>query len=180
VAIELRYRELQHHEAELLRSIDRSEQIDEIYRSVDSTLILEAVEYTVPSWPSSELTEYVSRLHAVMISGGHAYGAWDDTEIVGIASLDASGVNGGNRTLKLDMLYVSSGYRGRGVGRKLTELAAAQACSLGATSLYISATPTRGTVEAYLRMGASVSASPDPELFEKEPEDIHLELRLGP
>lgn len=61
----------------------------------------------------------------------------------------------------------------------LTELAASRARSLGAAALYISATPTRGTVDAYLRMGAQLLRAPDPELFAREPEDIHLCLSLA-
>ena len=80
--------------------------------------------------------------------------------------------------MKLDMLYVSAGYRGRGIGRMLTEKAANLARSLGATTLYISATPTRATVDAYLRMGAQVLRVPDPASFALEPEDIHLSLPL--
>ena len=48
----------------------------------------------------------------------------------------------------------------------------------GATSLYISATPTRGTVDAYLSMGAKLLVSPDPEILAREPDDIHLVLKL--
>jgi GNAT superfamily N-acetyltransferase len=173
------YRALQRNEADLLRFIDRSERIDGIYRRTGSALLLEATRQTVPPWPSSELEEYVSRLHAVLAAGGHAYGAWDESHLIGFGALDVAGVSGKPITLKLDLLYVSAGHRRRGIGRKLTELMAAQARSLGATSLYISATPTRGTVDAYLRMGAEVAESPDPDLLAQEPEDIHLVLRLG-
>ena len=61
----------------------------------------------------------------------------------------------------------------------LTKMLADQARSLGATALYISATPTRGPVDAYLRMGARVMAVPDPQLLAAEPEDIHLRLGLA-
>jgi ribosomal protein S18 acetylase RimI-like enzyme len=70
----------------------------------------------------------VSRLEAILTSSGCVYGAWEELEVVGMAALDARGVNGDRTVLKLDMLYVSAGYRGRGVGRKLTDLLAVQAC----------------------------------------------------
>jgi GNAT superfamily N-acetyltransferase len=173
------YRALQRNEADLLRFIDRSERIDGVYRKTGSSLLLEATLQMVAPWQRSELDDYVSRLHAVLAAGGHAHGAWDASQLVAFAALDVAGVNGEPTTLKLDLLYVSAGYRGRGIGRKLTELVAAQARSLGARTLYISATPTRGTVDAYLRMGAEVNPSPDPDLLAREPEDIHLILRLG-
>jgi GNAT superfamily N-acetyltransferase len=172
------YRELQQREAERLGDIDRSEWIDGIYRRVNGTLQLEETGQTVSAWQSSELTAYVSRLRTVIASGGRAHAAWDELRLIGVGSLSVEGVGGDRSILKLDMLYVSAGYRGQGIGRKLTELLAQQARLLGATRLYISATPTRCTVDAYLRMGATVLESPDPELLELEPEDIHLGLTL--
>jgi GNAT superfamily N-acetyltransferase len=172
------YRELQLHEAELLRSIDRSEGIDGIYRLVDGVLQLEDIRQTVTSWDGTELTAYVARLQGIIAAGGRAFGAWDGRRLVAIGSLETSGVGGDSAILNLDMLYVSAGYRGQGIGRKLTAMVANAARSLGAASLYISATPTRGTVDAYLRMGATVLGSPDPEMLALEPEDIHLSLSL--
>lgn len=89
-------------------------------------------------------------------------------------------MGGKNTVMTLDMLYVSAEYRGRGIGRRLTEMVASQARALGATTRYISATPTRRTVDAYLRMGANVLRSPDPEMLAREPDDIHLVLSLTP
>jgi GNAT superfamily N-acetyltransferase len=97
---------------------------------------------------------------------------------VGLGSLDTSGVGGDRAVMKLDHLYVSAGYRGRGIGHVLTRRVRDLARSLGASRLYISATPTRATVDAYLRMGAEMLDSPDPELFALEPEDIHLALSV--
>ncbi|KAB2709577.1 GNAT family N-acetyltransferase, partial [Brucella intermedia] len=44
----------------------------------------------------------------------------------------------------------------------------------GAEGFYISATPTRRTIDFYMKQGAKVTIRPDPLLFEREPEDIHL------
>ena len=55
----------------------------------------------------------------------------------------------------------------------------AAARELGAAFLYVSAAPTRHTVEFYLRCGARLAEDPDPELLALEPHDIHLELPLG-
>jgi len=48
----------------------------------------------------------------------------------------------------------------------------------GAKQLYISATPSEHTVDFYLRLGCRLDLEPDSELFELEPEDIHLECEL--
>lgn len=173
------YREVQFHEAQLLGTIDRSERIDAVYRATNGILELKETQQEVHSWDSIELTAYVARLEAVIDSAGRVYGAWDEHRLVGIGSLDTSGVGGESAVMKLDMLYVSAEYCGRGIGRRLTEMLASQARAFGATSLYISATPTRGTVDAYLCMEAKVLGSPDPEMLAREPDDIHLVLNLA-
>ena len=173
------YREIQTYEAQLLGTIDRSERIDSIYRAANGILALHDACEEIVSWDSAELADYVARLRVLLSSGGSAFAAWDEASVVGIGSLDASGVGGDRAVMKLDMLYVSAEYRGRGIGRRLTEMAGNRARSLGATALYVSATPTRGTVDAYLRMGAKVLGTPDPELLAREPEDIHLALSLA-
>jgi GNAT superfamily N-acetyltransferase len=70
---------------------------------------------------------------------------------------------------------VSRSYRHKGLGTRLFELAKATARRRGAKRLYISATPSENTVNFYLRLGCAVAAAPDQELFDLEPEDIHLE-----
>jgi hypothetical protein len=57
-------------------------------------------------------------------------------------------------------------------------LAAVEAKQRGAKRMYISATPSEHTINFYLRLGCKVAPEPDPELFELEPEDIHLEYDL--
>ncbi len=173
------YRDLQVDEAQLLGTIDRSECIDGIYRATNGILELNETRQEILSWAGAELAGYVARLQALIDSGGRVFAAWDERRLVGIGSLDGSGVGGDCAVMKLDMLYVSAEYRRRGIGRMLTEMVANLARSLGATALYISATPTRGTVDAYLRMGANVLRAPDPELLAREPEDIHLALSLA-
>ena len=173
------YRDLEAHEAALLATIDRSEFIDGTYRATNGKLELDATSMQVPTWAGAEFADYVSRLQVLMNSGGRVFAAWDERALAGIGSLDTSGVGGDRAVMKLDMLYVNAEHRGRGIGRALTELVAQRARSLGATALYISATPTRRTVEAYLRMGARVLEVPDPKSLALEPEDIHLSLSLA-
>ena len=75
-------------------------------------------------------------------------------------------------------MSVDSGYRKKGMGKVLFEKAVERAETLGARRLYISATPSENTVNFYLHMGCEVTGEIDRELFELEPEDIHLEYRI--
>jgi hypothetical protein len=49
----------------------------------------------------------------------------------------------------------------------------------GDVEMVVSATPTVRTVHFYMACGFAPMADPLPELFAKEPEDIHLSKRLG-
>jgi GNAT superfamily N-acetyltransferase len=172
------YGQLEAHQAALLGTVDRSEQIDALYRRVDGVLRLEPAQQAVTGWQSEELDALVARLQRLPSRGGRAFGGWHDGRLVGVGALDATPVASALDTMRLDMLYVSAAHRARGIGRRLVELVARHARSLGATRLYVSATPTRASVDFYRRLGAEVLERPDPELFSREPDDIHLCLRL--
>jgi len=173
------YRELEAHQSALLGAVDRSELIDALYRCVDGVLQLEPTRETVAAWQGAELDALVARLECLLALGGRAFGAWHDGLLVGVGALDVGPVGGARDVMRLDMLYVSAAHRARGIGRQLVERVARHARSLGATRLYVSATPSRGSVDFYRRLGAELLARPDPELFAREPEDIHLCLRLA-
>jgi GNAT superfamily N-acetyltransferase len=179
IAVALAYRELRREEFDLLATIDRAEQIDGHYDvDEDGTLRLIADDFQAAGWYETELDTYVSRLSSLHDAGGTVLGTWDGDALVALASLDVRAVSASPPVLKLDMLYVSASHRHRGIGRRLVQMIADRARDLGATALYISATPTRNTVEAYLDMGAVLAVPPDPHLLALEPDDIHLVLPL--
>jgi len=133
----------------------------------------------VPPWDEAEVAAKVARVQAVIEAGGRAFAAWDGARLVGIGTLDVAGIGGSRAVLTLDMLHVSAAYRGFGIARKLTALVADAARARGARALYISATRSQRTVDVYRHMGAVVLAAPDPLMFAREPEDIHLILSLA-
>jgi predicted N-acetyltransferase YhbS len=173
------YRELEPDQTALLGAVDRSEAIDAIYRNVDGVLRLEPARVQATAWQGAELDALVASLRCLLARGGRAVGAWDEGKLVGVGALDAAPVGGAPEMMRLDLLYVSAAHRARGIGRQLVALVARHARSLGARRLYVSATPTRASVDFYLRLGAELLERPDPELFAREPEDIHLCLRLA-
>lgn len=136
--------------------------------------------HVVTGWYPSEITDHADHIGRMLTGDGRAFGAWHGAELVGIAALDVEPVGGDPRIMRLEPLHVSASWRHRGIGTRLVALVAEAAQSLGATSLYISSIPTRNAVNAYLRMGARLLDRPDPILFAKEPEDIHLLLEIPP
>ena len=75
----------------------------------------------------------------------------------------------------LAVLHVTKPWRRHGVGCALTNEVVRLARAEGVQRLYVSATPTRGTLDFYLSQGFMPLATPDERLFALEPEDIHLQ-----
>ena len=168
-------RQLLRDEIELLWTIDRSEVIDGIYHLRNGALVLTPEHRVVSGLPPGEAEKYTPILLDCFDRGGWFYGEFDRAKLVGVVVLDSKRIGKSKDQLQLESLHVSSAYRNQGMGTKLFQLARATARERGARRLYISATPSENTVKFYLRLGCKIMGEPDPELVEREPEDIHLE-----
>ena len=73
---------------------------------------------------------------------------------------------------------MSNGHRAQGIGQRLSEELERLAREGGDTAMVVSATPSLNTVRFYLQLGFEPTAEPLPELYELEPEDVHLQKRL--
>ena len=165
-------------------NIDRSEKIDNIYRFENGTLVLRPYNFDpilrdwkgeVSGWPPGSAEKTMPILLNCLDRGGWFYGAFEGGELVGVVVLDNKRMGKYKDQLQLLFFHVSRSHRQKGLGTRLFEQAKATARRSGAKRLYISATPSENTVNFYLRLGCAVAAEPDQELFELEPEDIHLE-----
>ncbi len=172
------YRELDGTEIDRFREIDRSELIEEVYHLREGLLVLEPERYDMKGFPPGELEGLIARQRAILASGGTVFGAFDDEALIGIASVEGHLRGGTGAYVNMDALHVSASHRGRGVASNLVELVAQRARAIGGKRLYISATESRHTVDFYRARGATLATWIDPELFAKEPRDIHLELAL--
>jgi predicted N-acetyltransferase YhbS len=168
------FRELLREEIEQIWSIDRREVIEAVYYLENGALVLKPEHYDMGGWPPGEGDKYTPILYDCYDRGGWFCGAFGDAELAGVAILESRWIGKEKDQLQLKYLHVSRAYRKAGLGKKLFELARAKAREQGARRMYISATPSENTVNFYLRMGCEVTREPDPELFELEPEDIHL------
>jgi predicted N-acetyltransferase YhbS len=172
-------RELRRDEIDQIWQIDRREVIESIYYWIDGRLVLQPEHFNMQGWPPGEAEKYTPILLESFDSGGVFYGAFDAGHIIGAAVLESKFIGQPQDQLQLSFLHVSRDHRGRGLGKQLFELAKERARQMGARRLYISATPSENTVNFYLRLGCVVTTHPDPELFEREPEDIHLECAIS-
>jgi ribosomal protein S18 acetylase RimI-like enzyme len=179
-AVRLAIRPMQSNELDRLGEIDRTERIERIYIQRGATLEESAQTFDVPPWSPTgthahSVPDQVGFLKWHVSEGGQAFGAFDGERLVGIG-LVTPHIRPG--IAQLSYLHVSNGYRGRGVGRRLVAELERVAREAGDAAMVVSATPTVNTVRFYMGCGYAPMAEPLAELFEKEPEDVHLSKRL--
>ena len=170
---------LQRDEISLIWQIDRREVIENVYYLRDGKLILEPEYYDMLGWPPGEADLYTPILFDCHDRGGTFWGAFENNILVGVALLESKFIGSHHDTLQLKFLHVSRDFRKQGSASMLFKLAVEKAKGLGAKKLYISATPSEHTISYYLRLGCVLATEIDPELFAREPEDIHLEYRIS-
>ena len=174
----MQIRELTRDEIPDIWKIDRSEVIDNIYYLRNGQLVLEPEHYDMRGWPPGEIEKATSFLLDCFDHGGHFWGAFDGEQMVGVAVLESRFIGSAKDTLQMKFLHISRAFRQQGLGKKLFWLTVRKARALGARKLYVSATPSENTVNFYMHMGCVPATEIDQELFELEPEDIHLEYVL--
>ena len=158
-----------------IAEIDRSEDITEEYKGRGGTLALVDVAVHASRGGESTVRELVDAWKPLLKAGGVLVGAFDGDRLVGFMIHDRCLAEGFDR---LVALHVTTTHRHRGIGRALTEEAVRRARSAGAERLYVSATPTRRTVDFYRQQGFVPLATPNARMLALEPDDIHMELTL--
>ncbi|MCP4419774.1 MAG: GNAT family N-acetyltransferase [Chloroflexi bacterium] len=172
----IRYRWMKPIEVLKIGEIDRSEQIRTGYHYIDGKLQQMSVNWDSPTWAAEGNGEYTVAAQIKYCQGhlernGQMYGAFDDEILVGIGIVQQDiGVG----TAQLAFLHVSNQYRQKRIGGKIADVLIAEAKKAGADKMYVSAAPTGSAVGFYLSRGFKPTDSPIPELFELEPEDIHM------
>jgi GNAT superfamily N-acetyltransferase len=166
----------------LVATIDRSEHVDVQYGVVDGQLTEQPVVMAdVPAWdptgsgPHSVAFE-IDFCASVLAGGAVLLGAFDEEQTLGLAVVHPSFES---RRAWLAFLHVSRPHRRRGAARALWEAATDLARAAGATSIYVSATPTGSAVGFYLSRGCRLASPVHPALFAAEPDDIHLVCSLS-
>jgi len=178
VGITMKTRILKREEIEKVRDIDRSEIVEEVYYFRDGQLILKDAFYDIKGWDPSELGENIKHLYNIYDRNGTLFGAFDGARLIAVSALESEFIGRKKDQLQLYFHHVDSHYRHEGVGGTLLIQVMKKAKKLGAKKLYISATPSRNTIDFYMHMGCRLASELNPELYRLEPEDIHLELKI--
>ncbi len=172
----INFRWMEANEVNKIKSIDRSERIRTGYRFADGQLQKMQVNWDSPAWGLEGEGEYTVAAEIRFCQGhlernGRMYGAFDDETLVGIGIIQHDIAP---ETAQLAYLHVTNGFRKQGIGGKITEALFVEAKKGGAQRIYVSAVRSGSAVEYYLSQGFKPTDNPIPELFELEPEDIHM------
>jgi len=174
------YRRLVASDLGRIGEIDRTEHIDTLYAQHGAQLEERSGDWSAPPWFSDRDGEHSvahqrAECERYLAAGGIALGAFADERLVGIGIVRP---HLRPRVAQLAFLHVSNGYRGRGVGGRLSAALEHLAQEHGDAAIVVSATPSLNTVRFYLRRGYELMPEPLPELHAAEPEDVHMQKRL--
>jgi GNAT superfamily N-acetyltransferase len=160
-----------------IAEIDRSEAVEIEYTVENGRLVQRpAIFAEVPPWdPHGDGPHSVAGLigfvEPLVTGGATLLGAFDGETLLGLAVIDEDYEPS---MAWLAFLHVSRPHRRRGVAAALWDTAVDLARTAGATSMYVSATPTGSAVGFYLSRGCTLADPVHSELYELEPHDIHL------
>lgn len=171
---------MKNSEISRIGEIDCSEHATSDYLYRDGKLERREVDWHVPRWstdghPERSVQSRIKAWKPLLDKGGTMLGVFDQDKLVGFVIYRPDLTED---TAQLAVLYVSNGYRGRGIGSALTEKVIEMAITDGAWKLYVSATPSVPTVDFYRNRGFKLAEKVNKELYELEPEDIHMIMEL--
>ncbi len=156
--------------------IDMREHDDVVYRLVEGGLRADSEEWDRPPRSRAEWERRVEEWVEILDAGGRAWGAYAPHDrMVGIIVLRPHLTD---IMAQLVALFVSRDHRRTGIAKHLTQRLIETARDLKVRRVYVSATPSRSAIGFYQSQGFEIADSVHPELFAREPEDIHMVLEL--
>ena len=174
----IHYRPIKHNECEKIREINASQYIGKAWRKIDGTLRLVSINYLDPDFPEG-FEKHLCRLQQTVKTGGVAIGAFHSAgRMIGFSALNLSPFGTQYRYVLLDQLFVSAEFRGKGIGKNLFLLTAAEAEKNSMQKLYICAGSSEETVAFYRSLGCVDALEINPELLDHDPRDLQLEFSL--
>ncbi len=169
-------RRLDESDFDQLHNIDLSEHTSLIYRWVNGQLQPEPHDGYRPRWNQAQwqerLTEWRTDLQPDVWLGAFVGG-----QMAALASLRYRLVP---EMAQLTTLHVDQAHRRQGLARQLLQTVVAMAEESGAGELYVSSTESESAVGFYLSQGFRPTDTPNPQMFELEPNDIHMVRPLIP
>ena len=174
------YRELAETDLSRIAEIDRSEVIYIGYEVRKGALAEIDVLWDIPNFIAEGEGEHtfaseIEFCRSHMARNAIVIGGFDVEALIAIGILTP---NIRPEMAQLAFLHVSREYRRKGIGAAITRQLLEQARALGSKRVYVSAVPSESAGGFYKSFGFDLIAEPLPELYELEPDDIHMVLEL--
>ena len=164
---------------ELFRTFVRHQVVEQCLRREENAWVVRSAPF-VDDWSEEDYLFLIACLQNTIKTGGAVYGAFQEGELKGFASVESGLFGEEHRYLDLTSLHVSEDMRRSGIGRTLFQMAAEWARAQGAAKLYISSHSAIETQRFYRSLGCVDAARPQQKHAEAEPFDCQLEYPLCP
>ena len=174
------YKELEKSDLTRIAEIDRSEVIRIGYEVREGALTEMEVMWDAPNFIAEGEGEYtvageIKFCRSHMVRNATAIGGFDGDALIAIGILTP---DIRPKMAQLAYLHVSRKYRRKGIGATITRQLLERASALGSERVYVSSVPSESAVSFYKSFGFDLIAEPLPELYDLEPDDIHMVLEL--
>ena len=174
----MEYRTLGRTELSLIAEIDRSEHINVLYEQHGTQLVARHGTWSASAWdPDGHGEDSVeAKVHQLQHYFDKTAGSRSVRSSAGGWSESASPchtLRPGSRSR-----HVSAPFGTTAIGSRPSEQLEQIARTAGDSDMVVSATPSENTVRFYLGRGFQPMADPLTELFELEPEDVHMRKML--
>lgn len=162
---------------DLFSSFERYQEVTKCRRKIDGQWAIVDDPF-IDQWSQKEYEMLVSYLKNTIGIGGVVFGVFLDGKLKGFASVESTALGSRGEYLDLSSIHVSFDARGKGVGKKLFDMAAKWAKDQGASKLYISAHSAVESQRFYESMGCVEAVEYNEEHVKREPCDCQLEYVL--
>ncbi|MGD8832645.1 MAG: GNAT family N-acetyltransferase [Pseudomonadales bacterium] len=156
--------------------IDRTERIDVLFEQRGTELVAHQGRWDAAGWdPEGHGEHSVEAQRQALLhydeAGGVSRGVFSNGRLVAIGVV-VPHIRPG--IARLAYLHVSRAFRSAGIGGRLCASLEDIARCTAHNEIVVTATPSENTVRFYLRRGYLPMEQPLPELFELEPDDVHM------
>lgn len=161
----------------LFENFDRYQEVHRCWRKQDGHWVLRDIPY-IENWDDKKKKQIIEFLAHSIRGGGCALGVYHQSKLIGFASYRAKFFGSENQYVNLDMMHISYGFRGQGIGKRLFIEICDYARQSGVKKLYISAHSAEDTIAFYRKIGCIDAREINRSLQESEPFDCQLEYDL--
>ncbi|MCA1011495.1 GNAT family N-acetyltransferase [Halobacillus halophilus] len=161
----------------MLDSFERYQKTDRVLVNCNEGLF-EKPDHFEDNWSICQKREIVRHFSNVSANGGSVHLVEDSKEIIGFAVIESVEFGESAVYRELSYFHIDQKHRGRGIGKELFQKVRKVAKELGAEKLYIGAHPSIETQDFYMKRGCSLAEEINREIYEREPRDWQLEIKL--